>query len=83
MANALLNVVWINSNEKVVLEKHCKKEKGVNVRLTYGSLPLPSNVQLIVNGPPLVAPVILLMVRAEAKGATSTRRLRKVVSFYK
>jgi hypothetical protein len=51
------------------------------VRLTYGSPAAVVQVILIV--PPMTTFVGVLRVRAEAKGATSTRRLRRIVSFLK
>ena len=52
----------------------------MDVRLTYGSP--AADVQVMVIVPPLVTgPFIASRVRAEAKGATSKRTLRKIVSY--
>jgi len=48
--------------------------------LTYGS-PV-ADVHLIVKTPPLVTLVGAEMVRAETKGATSTRRLSNIAKFF-
>jgi len=63
-ANASLNCTLTNSNENVENEEES----------------LESVVQVIFKVPPLVTPVGVLMVRAETKGATSTRRLVNLVN---